>query len=496
MDDETDAEPAATRQSPPKIMNGLEEWSEHFTPATVNTCNVPEEILEVSSGLYHFVLRTESGVFTWGKNIEKQLGNDASRQDVIVPTLVEGLKQPQAIDCGADFTLVRLANDSVYAFGNNNQGQCGRDTSEKSAAMMGKWVRLKISKRHIRIPDGSACVSAPTEIVFPEPPPSPSCNGDRVSPTKGLPLFRSKFFSRSNYLDRFHDDPVNELSLDLMTLNARRHSDYSEGATSPDDEPEQRRPSIDVEEDGRLGEEGDIPLENGLPTPTITAQFVHYCLYLFHGIYDNDLVAQSCESVEFRVRLKMLDSRFFEAFQLAVESLKRDDGEGTATEAVKSQQALILFEFFTKDENLIPMHEEDLKFFIQAMFVLFIENGWQLEPLERYLLANLNLYIMPLAYVLFFDETHHQQKDDKDILAGSDNMSESVDSVSAESASNSRQLRESVLHKYRTFFGHLEKSAAKYRIRGSEKIFERISVRFNAIICQRVIETFNQIDND
>lgn len=452
----------------------LEEWVEHLLPIVVDTSFVEGEILQVSSGLYHFALRTKSGgLFTWGKNIEKQLGNEGSRADVAIPTHVDTLVNVSGVVCGADFTLVLTNNgENLFAFGNNNQGQCGQDNSEKSA-LMGKWVRLKISKRHIRIPDGSACVHAPTEVIFPE--------AFQVSESqrsfKGLPQFKAKFFSKSSYLiqknigfrpsssaDFGSLSSIEEGVLNLAVSNHHRISESSADYSADDF-------------DTRSLIETEGLLDNNLPRK-ITPDFVHYCLSLFYGIYDSEEVAKACRFNEFLVRLKMLDLKFFEAFQLCLSDLATDpnlDGEE------KAQKAIVLFEYFTKDENLIPMPEEDLKYFIQEIFVKFIDLNWSLESLEEYFTKELNQYIVPLAYVMFFDESKRP---------GLDGMSSS----SSSSNSNQKQLRESVLLKYKPFFSSLERNAGKYLIRDADLIFDSVSTTFNAIICQRVIELFDEIN--
>lgn len=518
-------------------LSDLDEWTEHLRPTKVDTSNVEEEdILEVSSGLYHFALRTSHGVYTWGKNIEKQLGNDSSRADVQIPTQLETIKRPLSVHCGADFTLVLVQSgggkeekeeqESLLAFGNNNMGQCGRETGEKSA-LMGKWVRLKISKRHIRIPDGSACVSAPTEVAF---------GGEirrgggnhQVAPIKSLPQFKSKFFVTSRYLSGLvrrpqqteeeekmdsgpedkEDDDVGKKkkekrktnlvsalkSLKMVKSESEEENTTDEMATPEDEEDDEDE---EEEEDERLdrkkritkkGEESYLSLlRNGLPLITSpSAEFIHYCLYLFYGIYDTETVADKCAFAEFRVRLKMLQSKFFEAFQIALREVDKEAGE----EEEKVRQSLVLLEFFTKDENLIPMHEEDLKYFIQEIFVFFIERQWDLEPLEGYFRSQLSLYVIPLAYVLFFDvETTPTELD----LNGDGTEMMMMGGEEAIGGSGAKQLRDSVLLKYRTFFNHLECAPQKYRVAGSSGIFERVSVVFNALICQRVVEIFEQV---
>lgn len=519
-------------------LTDLEEWTEHLRPTKVDTSNVEEEeILEVSSGLYHFALRTINGVYTWGKNLEKQLGNDSSRADVQVPTQLDTIKRPLSVQCGADFTLVvvstggggRGATEALLAFGNNNMGQCGREQGDKSA-LLGKWVRLKISKRHIRIPDGSACVSSPTELQFVDGDEKEVEGGEDqqhggmrynvvAPPIKSLPQFKRKFFATSGYLKDLQRDSegekvdkgtegeqmsgklVGDLEVNMKAINLSKSKEGSEDLPTPDDDEEEEedqeadKEELDrrkTEKQRRTGEgrkdAKEMLLKNGLPvTGNCSSEFIHYCLYLFYGIYDTDEVAGRCAFAEFRIRILMLQCKFFEAFQLALQEVAADDN---STQEEKMRQSIVLLEFFTKDENLIPMHEEDLKYFIQEIFVRFIERGWDLDALEQYFRRELSLYVVPLAYVLFFEEELSKAALDS---TSSADLTMSGDEGAMGGASGAKQLRDSVLLKYRTFFNHLECAPRKYHVVGSSKIFDRVSVVFNAMICQRVVETFEEV---
>lgn len=79
---------------------------------------------QVSSGLYHSALVTNtSRLYTWGKNLEKQLGRESARSDSIAPTHLELNENILYAECGADFTVVLNDHFSIKAFGNNNMGQ-------------------------------------------------------------------------------------------------------------------------------------------------------------------------------------------------------------------------------------------------------------------------------------------------------------------------------------------------------------------------------------
>ncbi|XP_055699615.1 uncharacterized protein LOC129799608 isoform X2 [Phlebotomus papatasi] len=438
---------------------GLEEWTEHLVPSEVDTSQVNGFINQVSSGLYHFALRVGETLYTWGKNLEKQLGNEGSRADVAIPTEVETVQNLLNVECGADYTLVLTVNGRVMAFGNNNQGQCAKDTER--GAIQPKWVRLKISKRHIRLPDGSLCVDTPFEVSLPRP---KICmdESEPMMRLKNLPNFHPKFLKRTPVIHRLIanmksgvttvDSNLNDFCTTETSLDAAfgRLSMWNEGqqavenfvGTTPTEASSEEfmySPSIS---------------ECGLQAPFIpdatNSDFIHYCLFMFHGIYDAECIAASTSHKQFAVRLKMLSYKYVDAFRLCL------------GECCDAQKAILLFEHFTKDENLIPIHMEDIKIFVQEIFVRFIVAKWDVKMLEEYFLADLDFYIIQLAYVLFF-------------------------------CNNNTELEKNVLSKYKFFFGNLKTTECE-RVEKSELIFENVSSGFNIVVCQRLIELYDRIE--
>lgn len=69
------------------------------------------------------LLSNTSQLYTWGRNLEKQLGRENTRCDLSKPTLLEISENVICIDCGADFTLILTDTLNIKAFGNNNMGQ-------------------------------------------------------------------------------------------------------------------------------------------------------------------------------------------------------------------------------------------------------------------------------------------------------------------------------------------------------------------------------------
>jgi alpha-tubulin suppressor-like RCC1 family protein len=89
------------------------------------TCENPQ-VSAFTAGLSHCVVLTEDGhVFTWGSNIEGQLGVDGynceSWQLVIFPN-GELIKKVAA---GGNFTIAISTDDDIFSWGENNLGQLG-----------------------------------------------------------------------------------------------------------------------------------------------------------------------------------------------------------------------------------------------------------------------------------------------------------------------------------------------------------------------------------
>ncbi|CAG0890722.1 unnamed protein product [Cyprideis torosa] len=75
----------------------------------------------------HSILITEEGkAMSFGRNEKGQLGNGTTDQ-VDEPTLINDLKEFTAVDaaCGRNHTLVLTDHGTVWAFGDNKNGQCG-----------------------------------------------------------------------------------------------------------------------------------------------------------------------------------------------------------------------------------------------------------------------------------------------------------------------------------------------------------------------------------
>ncbi|KAF1769978.1 hypothetical protein GCK72_001795 [Caenorhabditis remanei] len=94
-----------------------------------------EEILEISSGRAHSLIRTNSGVFAIGDNNFGQCGKDPAVIDHIVgseESPLQPLELPTSspvvsVHCSLDSSLIVDSTGQVFSFGLNEDGQCGNE---------------------------------------------------------------------------------------------------------------------------------------------------------------------------------------------------------------------------------------------------------------------------------------------------------------------------------------------------------------------------------
>ncbi|MEC4685983.1 MAG: RCC1 repeat-containing protein [Nitrospirota bacterium] len=83
------------------------------------------------SALYIVVLKTDSTVWVWGSNVFGQLGNGTSSISSSIPVEVRDLADITAISAGYGHTLALNIDGTVWAWGKNDFGQLGVETTEK-----------------------------------------------------------------------------------------------------------------------------------------------------------------------------------------------------------------------------------------------------------------------------------------------------------------------------------------------------------------------------
>eukprot|EP00753_Platysulcus_tardus_P014914 PLAT4628.1.p1 GENE.PLAT4628.1~~PLAT4628.1.p1 ORF type:complete len:415 (+),score=138.13 PLAT4628.1:196-1440(+) len=119
----------------------LESWLPYPLPLLAG------EVTAVSAGgLHSAALTADGGVYTWGWGGHGALGHgDESRE--LIPRRVMALDGAVAVEvvCGGAHTLARMADGSVYAWGNNASGELGTGSRKRS-----------YTPQKVRLPDGYA----------------------------------------------------------------------------------------------------------------------------------------------------------------------------------------------------------------------------------------------------------------------------------------------------------------------------------------------------
>uniref|UniRef100_A0A182K6Y6 Uncharacterized protein n=1 Tax=Anopheles christyi TaxID=43041 RepID=A0A182K6Y6_9DIPT len=438
-------------------VNNSDEAMEHLFPSFVDTSLIEGRIVKISSGLYHFAIVTEDGsIYTWGKNIERQLGREGGRNEVVIPTRLEAVANVEHVECGADFTLIMTKDHLVKAWGNNNMGQCAKEINLDRSGIPGKLVRLPISNRVVRIPDSSQFIEAPYEVKLPA---NEGLGYDEsLRFLKSMPKFRRSFVIKSA-LEKLISNSISTISSSLNDVsNAEEVDDVvgdlpdplSDGklllqqqhqhanstlsslqsvsyATSPtslaidDDEDEEEEDEEEDEEAGIIEECDGTGTNGGTDRSADSSRlfnerhllgndFIHYCLYIFHGLYSQDDVLELTKrGTEYHIRMMMLNYDYVEAFRLILEmrSSSLSSSASPATIACQTLNMVKIFEYFTKDSNIIPMEMGNIKYFIYELFMYFIRHNLDVNVLEEFFMRNLDCYLVQLASVLYFNNLNN-----------------------------------------------------------------------------------------
>ncbi|XP_044251668.1 uncharacterized protein ca [Drosophila takahashii] len=462
--------------------------TEHLTPHLVDTSEVAGQILQISSGLFHFCLISSScTLYTWGKNLEHQLGTeDKDRRAVLKPSPIDSIERPMYVDCGADFTLVMTTDHIVRAFGGNSNGQCGRDLGASLERTRQRVVCLPTTKRLMRFE--SQCVEAPVEINLPRP--RIRLDRDPVRYLKVMPPYQPHFLQPANisfdqrysvgtpnYKSSTEHAATGQDSDDMLSslenlsqndgsfsYNAPVHSsldmDYTPEEQSYVPLPEQAgMPAIaekllDDDDDDSTYTQSSEGLEDS--SLQQLRHYIHYCLYAFHGLYNPDKIGECARPnrQEYRIRICMLNFRFVEAFRLCLHSCD------------SAQRTLKLFEYFSKDTGYVPLRRSDLKHLIYQLCLHFLERKFDMLECERFFMGDLDYYLLELAYVFYFNNNNSTLEQNlnqkfKQLIAA-------ADSNQAERSAGQEQQQQQ-------------------QLQDTDVIFDSFTVKFKTILCQRLL---------
>lgn len=359
----------------------------------------------------------------------------------------------------------------------------------------GKLVRLRVSKRIVRLPDTSQCVDHPIEIPLPRP--KIKMNFDAVRYLKSIPKYRPEYISREIFRKPgFIDTSPSSENFDYNSIS-------SEGENTATHLTQQFSsmkisPATNVKS----------PASSKASETEVSSEYIHYCLFILHGIYDAHKILSFTTLNEFKVRIMMLNFYVKEAFSLCLAAAKdtiamhqSQDGDVDLDNMMLTSYVIKLFEYFTKDANIVPIHRTDLKFLIHDIFMYFIENSLNLKPLEEYFLNNIDHYLFGLAYVLFF--TNNNTKLERQLhqkyshlfgegeCEAEENPSNYYDGACANGASfSAADEEESTTTGEPSTDDHLytdDKNENDSQL-DFEILFKNVSTFFKATICQRLIK--------
>lgn len=432
----------------------IQEYVGHLYPSEIDTFDVDNDIICLSSGIYHYALiTTSSSLYMWGKNIERQLGRESVKPDIFVPTKHQALSEIEVkfVECGADYTLVVTNDNELKAFGNNGNGQCGVENAADKQGGGGKLIRFKSSKRIFRIPESTMYLHIPVTVKIPINAPSTFINFSSNQPIcylKNLPKFKRNCIIESS-LHKSLKKQTHQLYVDEKILDSNRNPSFSSISSVASTASTSSKSSTDDTNEG-----DDLTKSN---------DYIHYCLFLFQGLYDSnrfyDKNLNQIVGSEYKIRTLMLNYNYIEAFKQALES---DCGK-TAAMSIK------IFEYFTTDTNIIPMHTEDIKYFIYDVFLHFIKHEMDITELEKYFLYNLDYYFLQLAFILYFCGNNNNNNVQPNGLE--------------------KQLFDKFKHLYSNY-----ENFAYFDTNTIEVIFKSISTSFHCALCQNILkysENFN-----
>lgn len=186
-------------------------------------------------------------------------------------------------------------------------------------------------------------------------------------------------------------------------------------------------------------------------------QYIHYCLYVFHGLYNPDKVCDfSKERLEYRIRTHMLNFKFVDAFVLCLQNCN------------SASKALKIFAYFSKDTGSVPLRRQDVKYLIYYLLKHFMALKFDMLECERFFLGDLDYYLLELSYVLFFNNNNTMLER---------NLNEKFKSYFAQEQSQLNQNQ--------------NEDEQQHKLEDTDVIFDSLSVKFKTIVCQRLMQHCN-----
>ena len=133
----------------------------HLIPSLLDTSALNGKITEVACGNQHSLILSSLGhVYSFGRNLEGQLGIGARNRDVKLFTLINALSDEFIIEIssGGDYSAALSDSGTLFCWGHNSSGQLGKppmigDSQGRSevTGSRGKVMLLKTSKLNYKI---------------------------------------------------------------------------------------------------------------------------------------------------------------------------------------------------------------------------------------------------------------------------------------------------------------------------------------------------------
>lgn len=144
---------------------------DHLSPTRV-ACDIDAEIVKLASGGMHYMLLTVDGrVYVWGRGTDGQLGHGSTKELKTPSLLLVGEHESAAtvvdIATGFDFSFAVDANNQLWAWGQNSESQLGLLKECAAGLPSRKEVKIKTSRREIRIARSNHVESHPTKVALP-----------------------------------------------------------------------------------------------------------------------------------------------------------------------------------------------------------------------------------------------------------------------------------------------------------------------------------------
>lgn len=115
-------------------------------------------------------LRSDGTVWSWGVDDFGQLGNGKSEELDNLPSEVVGpdgkghLENVVSISAGGGFSMARLANGSIWAWGENNSGQLGIGDHTGPDQCTTEQTACSLVAVQVKGPDGAGTFSGSVQI--------------------------------------------------------------------------------------------------------------------------------------------------------------------------------------------------------------------------------------------------------------------------------------------------------------------------------------------